>query len=393
MYAKAITERYRDEARLTGLFDINPLRAGYVGQGLGGEIPVYASFDEMLHSAEPDVVIITTVDCFHSFYIRRAFEKGCDVICEKPLAVNEVQLLDILRAEREYGRKVEVTFNCRFMPIFARLKELLLGGAVGEIQSVNLEWMLDTSHGADYFRRWHRRLKNSGGLLVHKATHHFDIVNWLVGQTPEKVGAHGALRFYGKNGAFRGERCLNCGHREKCAFVYRDGETEYIKRMFFDAESADGYYRDRCVFSEEIDIYDNMSLTVKYESAILTYSLSAYNPYEGWRMAVNGTGGRLEAASYTSGIPADEPYNHVAVYNHRGERLVYDMKKIYETHGGGDERMLRMLLRGGSKDKDALRQRAGSREGVLSAVIGVAANKSIAENRFVAVKELLGEEI
>ena len=57
--------------------------------------------------------------------------------------------------------------------------------------------MLDTKHGADYFRRWHRDKAHSGGLLVHKASHHFDLVNWWIQSAPTRVFASGGLRFYG----------------------------------------------------------------------------------------------------------------------------------------------------------------------------------------------------
>ena len=50
---------------------------------------------------------------------------------------------------------------------------------------MHFEWALDTVHGADYFRRWHREKKNSGGLLVHKSSHHFDLVNWWLGDVPD----------------------------------------------------------------------------------------------------------------------------------------------------------------------------------------------------------------
>ena len=56
---------------------------------------------------------------------------------------------------------------------------------------MHFEWALDTRHGADYFRRWHRERKNSGSLLVHKSTHHFDILNWLIDEDPVKVNAFG----------------------------------------------------------------------------------------------------------------------------------------------------------------------------------------------------------
>ncbi len=99
------------------------------------------------------------------------------------------------------------------------------------------------------------RISHSGGLLVHKATHHFDIVNWLIGQEPQEVFANGALRFYGSAGTKRGERCCTCPYGGECEYVYQDSRVPWVKAMYFDCESEDGYYRDRCVFAEEIDIY------------------------------------------------------------------------------------------------------------------------------------------
>src|SRR5699024_12523876 len=58
------------------------------------------------------------------------------------------------------------------------LREIIAAAEIGEVVSVLFEWVLDTSHGADYFRRWHRDKANSGGLFVHKSSHHFDLVNW-----------------------------------------------------------------------------------------------------------------------------------------------------------------------------------------------------------------------
>ena len=66
-------------------------------------------------------------------------------------------------------------------------------GVIGEINSVHFEWLLNTRHGADYFRRRHRDKRNSGGLLVHKSTHHFDLVNFWLGTTPKTVFAMGGL--------------------------------------------------------------------------------------------------------------------------------------------------------------------------------------------------------
>ncbi|MFD7136709.1 Gfo/Idh/MocA family oxidoreductase [Streptomyces sp. NPDC059894] len=83
------------------------------------------------------------------------------------------------------------------------MKKVIADGAVGKVLSVHFEWLLDTVHGADYFRRWHREKTSSGGLAVHKATHHFDLVNWWLDDTPTTVQALGGLRFYGDQGAGR----------------------------------------------------------------------------------------------------------------------------------------------------------------------------------------------
>ena len=388
MYAKAIVERYSDVAQLVGVFDVNAKRCEYVRDQLSASIPMFTDYDEMMKQTNPDIAIVTTVDRFHKDYILKTLEYGCGVICEKPMTISAEMCNEIMAAEKKYGRNIVVTFNCRFMPYFVKVKELLNQGAVGKILNVDFEWMLDTSHGADYFRRWHRRLENSGGLLVHKSTHHFDIVNWLIEQDPKEIYANGTLKFYGHTREQRGERCCTCEYRSSCEFAYKDAEIPWIKEMYFNAESEDGYFRDRCVFADEINIYDSMSLTVKYaEDTLMTYSLIAHSPYEGWRMTISGTEGRLEAGEYYSGVQAEDPIHHITVYNRKGDAVKYDSKKAGGSHGGGDEKLLRMLFRGDVPD--TLHQFAGSRDGAMSAIIGIAANQSIQEKKVILVDDLL----
>ena len=109
----------------------------------------------------------------------------------------------ILKAEQRSGKKVTVTFNYRYSPNRSKIKELLIQGVIGKPLAVDLHWYLDTKHGADYFRRWHRDKRNSGGLLVHKSTHHFDMMDFWLNAEPVEVNAYGDLRHYGFNGPFR----------------------------------------------------------------------------------------------------------------------------------------------------------------------------------------------
>lgn len=388
MFALPIAQRFRDTARIVGVFDVNPHRARLLSER-AAHPPVFDNFDVMLRETKPDCVIVTTVDRYHHEYIIRALEAGCDAITEKPMTIDDEKCRAILEAERRTGRAVTVTFNYRFMPYVTLAKEIIRSGALGEVLNVDFEWMLDRRHGADYFRRWHRRMENSGGLLVHKSTHHFDLVNWWLDDAPERVFAFGALRFYGPTRAERGERCSACDYAHTCEFYVDYASDPTLKALYFDAEQHDGYLRDRCVFSEEIDIYDTMSVSVRYTGgAQLAYSLIAYAPYEGWRASITGSGGRMELEEIESGPLAGAQPQTIRLFDARGKLTVREAPASGGGHGGGDPLLLERLF-GGKPMPDPLGHMAGARDGAMSVLIGVGANKSITSGQPVNIADLL----
>lgn len=389
-YIEPLVQKYSDVADLAAIYDINPLRAEYAAKASRSHAKVYTDFDEMMKSEKPDTVIITTVDKFHDEYILRALEYGADIICEKPLTINAEKAKAILKAREKYGNKITVTFNCRFRPYIARIRELIRDGAVGEVLSVHMEWLLDRSHGADYFRRWHAKLDNCGGLLVHKSTHHFDIVNFVIDDVPETVYANGKLRFYGKNGEKRALRCSECPYASECELYVDHSGEQFLKELYYDNESADGYYRDRCLYSEDIDIYDTMSLAVTYESGTLfTYSLNAHCVYEGWKMSINGTEGRLEAVETSSGPNKETGSNKINIFSKDGKVTTHEVIRPSGTHGGADDIMRDMLFRPGKADNDELGQMAGIDAGINSIMIGICANMSIKDKKVHVIKDEL----
>ena len=198
----------------------------------------------------------------------------------------------VMEAHARTGRRLDVAFNYRYAPTARRLKELLLSGIIGEIASVDFHWYLDTEHGADYFRRWHAHAESSGSLFVHKATHHFDLLNWFLELEPAEVFARGALRNYGRAGPFRWVRCKNCPHAGICDYHVDIGKSERLDLLYEDPSTEDGYFRDGCVFREEIDIPDTMSAAILYENGVqIAYSLNTFMPIEGYHLAFNGRRG------------------------------------------------------------------------------------------------------
>ena len=162
LYISAIGGQWKENARLVAFCDTNQTRMNYANQLLANEgaPPVSTwkaqQFEEMIRETRPDIIIVTTMDRTHDDYIVRALRAGCDVITEKPMTIDEQRALRILDAIEETGRQLRVAFNYRYAPHHSKVRELLMNGTIGEVYSVHFEWLLNTEHGADYFRRWHR---------------------------------------------------------------------------------------------------------------------------------------------------------------------------------------------------------------------------------------------
>jgi len=406
----ALARDFRDTAQLVAFCDINPVRLDYANRLLETKyghppVPTYPSnrFDDMIRETKPDAVIVTTIDRTHHHYIIRAMELGCDVITEKPMTVDEEKCQAILDAVKRTGRNLRVTFNYRYAPHNTKMRELIASGAIGDVTSVHFEWLLNTTHGADYFRRWHRDKRNSGGLLVHKSTHHFDLVNFWLATRPKLVFAQGDLLFYGReNAEKRGvtrfyQRATGNENAKDDPFALHLDQNPHLKAMYLDAEAYDGYQRDQSVFGDGISIEDTMGVLVRYENkAILTYSLNAYMPWEGFRVAVNGTAGRIEMEvveqTYVNsgGDKASEGAvkgKRIVVYPMFGQPYEVPIEEAEGGHGGGDPIMLNDLF--GRPAPDPFNRAASHIDGAMSILTGIAGNISMRTGMPVRVDQLV----
>ncbi|MEN8227277.1 MAG: Gfo/Idh/MocA family oxidoreductase [Bacteroidota bacterium] len=405
-----LIQQYGDILEFVGLCDSNPSRMEYVKkerlQVSCNTYPDY-EFEKMIHETKPDLVIVTTDDANHHKYIIKGLDMGCDVLTEKPMTIDEVKCQGILDAERRSGRNLVVGFNYRWTPYVTKVKEMLMNKAVGEIRSVDYHYYLDTHHGGNYFRRWHGLRQKSGTLLVHKSTHHFDLLNWWIDSDPAEVFGYGDLEFYGSNGPFKSDKCRTCPHTGECDFYWDISTSNFRTTMYVNHEHVDGYYRDACVYRDEINIYDKMSAQVKYaNNVVLNYSLTTYGPFEGWRVAINGTEGRIEAwldIPHLSDLSVDPADMHDIQmdqnFEEEGKAEPIIMHKLWNEykrvnviqtrggHGGGDQRLQDKIFRTPG-EKDPYDRAAGVRDGAMSLLIGVAARKSIESGEPIRISEL-----
>lgn len=393
MFGRDVQRAYGEQIEFVGLCDINPGRLEVGKKYIGVECPTFTDFDAMLRSQKPDVVIVTTVDATHHLFIIKALEFGANVITEKPMTTDEVKCQAILDAERKSGKKVIVTFNYRYSPHRQRIYEILHSGEIGTVTSVDFHWYLDTSHGADYFRRWHGLREKGGTLLVHKSTHHFDLLNWWLDSDPEEVFAYGKLEFYGKNGPFRHTHCRPCPHKSNCDFHWDITKNSHLTALYVQNEQHDGYLRDGCVFREEIDIFDKMAVQIRYMNGVqVSYSLTTYSPYEGYRIAFNGTKGRLEAWIKESQPWDEPPQDDLRLTKNFGESEIIVIPHGGGGHGGGDTRLKDKLFKDPTM-ADPYRQSAGTRDGAMSILVGIAARKSIDSGQPIKIKDLTDIEL
>ncbi|MCM3238499.1 Gfo/Idh/MocA family oxidoreductase [Heyndrickxia oleronia] len=407
MYIEAILTYFKQNNRIVGLIDPDPRRVELCKEkypelrNLPSGQP--EAIDQMINELKPDILLVAGRDDTHVNYILKGLQHHLTVITEKPMVTNVKDVKKVIDAEAKSNGKVIVAFNYRYNPFHRKIKEMILEDKLGGITSIDLNWYIDTYHGASYFKRWNRRRDFSGGLSIHKSTHHFDLVNWWINQNPVEVFAFGALNYYGKDGELNPSQanhryCGTCDEKSACQYYRRwtnrrnsfSVKDDHLSSNI--EESAYTNYRpDACIFDHEIDIEDTYTATVKYDKgALLSYSVNFSTPYEGYRLAINGTKGRLETTEYhePNRIAFPFPEQTIDYFPLFGSKEIIHVVQNEGGHGGGDPLLLEDLFLGVDPNRpyDIL---AGTHAGAYSIAVGEGVWRSVKENQPIRIHELL----
>lgn len=411
-FAEPILTTFAHNSQLVGLLDRDPARFGLYRSRFPEQpdLPTFGEeeFERMVDETKPDCIIVAGRDDTHARYIIAGLNRNLDVITEKPMATTGEDCRKIMEAEKASKGKVTVTFNYRYAPIHTKIKEMVQEGRLGRITSIDLNWYLDTHHGSSYFKRWNRERKFSGGLSVHKSTHHFDLVQWWIDQKPVEVFAYGALNYYGAEGELNpskrdGRHCNTCGEREDCTYYSRWNTRskdipvpdDHLNSLAGgkNAFPYTGYRPDQCIFDSSISIEDTYTASVKYSGgALLSYSVNFSLPYEGYRLAINGTRGRLETTEYHAPgrTPFPTPVQTIDYYPLFGSKETIHVVHREGGHGGGDPLLLEDLFIG-EDSRRPFNLLSGAEDGAYSVAAGEAVWRSVREHRPMTIAEVLGE--
>lgn len=397
-FIKNIMTYYSDDYEIAGIYDIALEKIENLNNYMKANFKAYTNIDVMLAEIKPAIAIIANIDCVHVDYLEKTMAAGVHTIVEKPLCVDTKQCLRVRAAVLANPDVEAVTaHNMRYSPAAQKIKEVLDSGRIGKIVSANYTEMLDIDHGASYFHRWNRTMKASGGLLIHKSSHHFDRLNWLIGSYAEEVSAHGNLLAYGaENSIFDKEdiapTCHQCTKTtDECRYRCNLKSPRY--QMHKSNLDNGGYSPDLCVFSSEIDIQDHVSVGINYKNGVhVCYTICAHSAVESERIEIEGSVARLEYEVIYNSAPNVSKSEGSANEHLQNLRVIEFGKpveniKIPEAkggHGGADLLMCRDLF-GGKKSS----AKATLEDGIQAVLIGIAANESMRIGKVVNIQSLV----
>ncbi len=312
----------------------------------------FADHRELLKSGLCDAVVIATPNHTHVTMLRDALATDLHILVEKPLVTRMQDGLEMLQLAQGRQALVWVAQEYRYMPPVAELLRLAQGGEVGRIQQVAIR-----EHRAPFYPKvgdWNRFSANTGGTLVEKCCHYFNLMDLVLGEHPLRIFASGGQRVNHLDEVYNGQRSdiLDSAY---CVLEYASGARAML---------------DLCMFAE--GSMDNEHLTVvgdagKLESMLPSGELR-HSRREDWgRKAFWG-----QASGTGKGVSVKRVHDpHIKYFgNHFGASYV-------------EHQRFAAAIRNGTAAE------IGLEEGLRAVATGLAAHKSIDEGRVVALSEVL----
>lgn len=331
------------------------------------------NYQEVLDNPKVEAVFIATPDDTHAEIILAAAEKEKHILCEKPVEVNREKIIELSKALANYPKVFEVGYVLRYARTFQKVKELLVEGVIGDIHMVNAIDHIPYG-GYAYFHDWHRTREKSTSLLLQKATHSLDIVNWYVDSAPKEVVAFGNLSTMGKPGAIK-----KFGHEVApelhcCSCEISDSCEESIQNIAKEKKiSWSDNWPDSCVFNSEIDVDDHQTVMVQYaDGTQLSYQLCLFGAYYKREFQIFGSKGELIF---------DDLTNEIKVHNRlKNEVITYQNLYEEEQMEPGDEEQLQDFVDAIKTGKEPI---ANLKSGIQAALLALDAQESIDKKKII----------
>jgi len=170
----------RPDAAVAALVDVRPEAAEAMKTRFGLDCPVYDDLREAIRSTGANLVFDVTIPEAHPFVLRTAFEEGCDVFGEKPMAASPEEARTMVAEAKASGRTYSVMQNRRYLKGAMAYRDLIRSGAVGDVAYVNVDFFVGLHNGGFRHTMDHP-------LLMDYSVHAFDLSRFFTGKEPVSV--------------------------------------------------------------------------------------------------------------------------------------------------------------------------------------------------------------
>ena len=313
---------------LCAVCDLDPERFGVLRTQFGDSIGYYTDMHEMLAKADADAVLVATNDPHHVEPTVAALRAGKHVLVEKPLCQSIADANRMIGEARRADGIFMIGFELREVSVFWQMKQFAEEGRIGDIKIGHA--FDNVSVGGDYF--FHDPDKQKAffkTLLLQKASHSLDLLNWLMGSHPVKVYGVGGLDFYGRK-EDPDLRCRDCTKAQDCPY--------HVDHRAFQMDYGAVVEKpDYCVWGKAMDLYDNSELCITYANrAKATFHECHFTPEYSREFWFVGTRGKMYGYY-------DNPGRFLIriEHAHSVDRRTEEFIPPYQGggHGGGDNNL------------------------------------------------------
>jgi len=333
----------------------------------------YSTHRELLDDvADLDGGIVATNVQTHREVACDCMERGVPIYLEKPIAGTIEDAWEMVSTAERTGTPVHMGFNCRYSPWFSGVRDLALSQAMGKVLAINwTEGIPASMWASDYCRSASYNTRAAiGTLLLEKACHDIDLVNWIAGARCERVAAFGSRRFYVEREDVP-ERCSPaCPVHEECPFYEPTQERRF--RLLPEESNV-------CVYHTKSDLVDRLRSIYEYEDGtVANINVEPVWSHAGRFVHVCGTMGSLSADSWGNRISVRDLKTDV--------ETIHYPESVAGGHGGADPSVVDAFL--DMLDDPTLTGKATIRDGFETVLMACAADVACRERRVVELDPL-----
>lgn len=189
-------------SEIAAICDIQPDRMDAAQKLISTPVSRYDKYQDLLSRTDLNVILVATPNYCHSEEVVAALGKGYDVLTEKPMGITSAECNQMIEAAKSSGKILQVGLQLRYSAFYQKVHSLLADGIIGNIKYVWFnefrgDWAKQSADPEiDNKINWRFYNKLSGGTLLEKSCHYFDLFRWFIDSEPTRVMAVGGINVY-----------------------------------------------------------------------------------------------------------------------------------------------------------------------------------------------------